>query len=105
VTKTIAGPAARQHGRISIVVVCGGQLDTYAFRIPAHAGPGSVSRYYPELPAGSRCTVTENTDGHTSTAAVAATAKGKKVTIHANRTATVHLTDTFFSVQAVAVTG
>jgi hypothetical protein len=105
VTKTIAGPAARQHGRISIVVVCGGPLDTYAFRIPAHAGPGSASRYYPELPAGSRCTVTENTDGHTSTAAVAATAKGKKVTIHANRRATVHLTDTFFSVQAVAVTG
>ena len=105
VTKTIAGPAARQHGPISILVDCGGPLRTYAFRIPAHNSPGSVSRYYPDLPAGSRCTVTETTDGHTSTVAVAATGKGKKVTIHANRTATVHLTDTFFSVQAVAVTG
>jgi Domain of unknown function (DUF5979)/Thioester domain len=105
VTKTIAGPAARQHGRISILVDCGGPLHTYAFLIPAHTGPGSVSRYYPDLPAGSRCTVTETTDGHTSTVAVAATGKGRKVTIHANRTATVHLTDTFFSVQAVAVTG
>ncbi len=105
VTKTIAGPAARQHGRISILVVCGGPIHTYAFRIPAHTGPGSVSRYYPDLPVGSRCTVTETTDGHTSTVAVTATSKGKKATIHANRTATVHLTDTFFSVKAVAVTG
>ncbi len=105
VTKTIAGPAAHRHGPISILVVCGGPIHTYAFRIRAHTGPGSVSRYYPDLPAGSRCTVTETTDGHTSTVAVTATAKGKKVTIHANRTATVHLTDTFFGVQSVAVTG
>ena len=64
-----------------------------------------MSRYFPDLPAGSRCTVTETADGHTSTVAVTATSKGKKATIHANRTATVHLTDTFFSVKAVAVTG
>ncbi|MGA8719162.1 MAG: thioester domain-containing protein [Solirubrobacteraceae bacterium] len=105
VTKTIAGPAAHQHGPISILVDCGGPIHTYAFRIPAHTGPASVSRYYPDLPAGSRCTVTETTDGRTSTVAVTATGKSKKVTIHANRTATVHLTDTFFGVQSVAVTG
>ena len=70
VTKTIAGPAARQHGRIAILVACGGPLHTYAFRIPAHAGAGSVSRLFPGLPAGSRCTVTETADGHTSTVAV-----------------------------------
>ena len=104
-TKIIAGPAAGQHGRIAILVACGGPLHTYAFLIHAHADAGSVSRFFPGLPAGSRCTVTETADGHTSTVAVAATGKRKKVTIHANRTATVHLTDTFFGVRAVAVTG
>ena len=104
-TKTIAGPAAREHGRISILVACGGLLHTYAFLIPARTGPGSVSRFFPDLPAGSRCTVTETTNGHTSTVAVAATGKRNKVTIHAKRTATVHLTDTFFGVRPVAVTG
>jgi Domain of unknown function (DUF5979)/Thioester domain len=105
VSKIIAGPAAGQQGRIAILVACGDPLHTYAVLIPAHTGPGSVSRYFPGLPAGSRCTVTETTDGHTSTVAVAATGRGKKVTIHADRTTTVHLTDTFVSVRAVAVTG
>ena len=101
VTKTIAGPAARQHGPISILVVCGGPIHTYAFRIPAHTPAGSVSRYYPELPPGSRCTVTETEDGHTATANVVANGSGKKVTIRANSTATVHLTDIFTSTAPV----
>jgi hypothetical protein len=105
VTKTIAGPAAGQQGRIAILVACGGPLHTYAFRIPAHAHAGSVSRVFPGVSPGSRCTVTETADGQTSTVAVTATGKRKKVTIHANRTATVHLTDAFFGVRAVAVTG
>ncbi len=101
VTKTIAGPAARQHGPISILVVCGGPIHTYAFRIPAHTSAGSVSRYYPELPPGSRCIVTETEDGHTATANVVANGSGKKVTIRANSTATVHLTDIFTSTAPV----
>lgn len=101
VTKTIAGPAARQHGRISILVVCGGPLHTYAFLIPAHTPAGSVSRYYPELPPGSRCTVTETEDGHTATVNVVANGSGKKVTIRANSTASVHLTDIFSSTAPV----
>ncbi len=95
VTKTIAGPAARQHGPIAILVACGGPIRVFAFRIPAHTGPGSVSRVFSGLRAGSRCTITEIEDGHTSTVAVAASAKHRTVTIHANRTATAHLTDTF----------
>ena len=106
VTKTIAGPAARHHGPIAILVACGDRLHTYAFLIPAHTGPGSVSRYFPDLPAGSRCTVTETSDGHTATVRVVATARRKTVTIHANRRATVHLTDTFSPTAAVApITG
>ena len=95
VTKTIAGSAARHHGRISILVACGGPIHTYAFLIPAHTGHGSVSRFYPEIPAGARCTVTETTDGHTATVSVVTTGKRKKATIHADRTTTVHLTDTY----------
>ena len=107
VTKTIAGPAARHHGRISILVACGSPTHAFAFLIPAHTGPGSVSRVFPELPVGSRCTVTETTDGHTATVTVVTTGKRKTVTIHANRTATVHVTDTFSSKPTVApaVTG
>ena len=102
VTKTIAGPAARHHGRISILVACGSPLHAFAFLIPAHTGPGTVSRVFPELPAGSRCTVTETTDGHTATVTVVSTGKRKKVTIHANRTATAHFSDTFSPKPTVA---
>jgi hypothetical protein len=105
VTKIIAGPAAGQQGRIAILVACGDSFHTYAFHIPAHTRAGSVSRYFPDIPAGSRCTVTETVNGHTS-AVEAVTAGGRKtVTIGADRTTTVHLTDTFLGVSAVAVTG
>ena len=104
VTKTIAGGAARGHGSISILVACGGPLHAYVFHIRAHA-TGSKSRSFTRLPAGSRCTVTETAAGGTGTAGVVATGSHTKATIRANRRATVHLTDTFFGVQAVAVTG
>ncbi len=95
VTKTIAGGnAAHQHGPIAILVDCGGPLNAYAFQIPAHA-TGSVSRYFNGLPAGSSCTVTETQDGHTGEVAVVTSGKSQKVTIHANRSATVHITDRF----------
>jgi len=105
VTKTITGPAACQQGRIAILVACGGPIHAYAFLIPAHARAGSVSRVFPDLSAGSRCTVTETTDGQTATVTVLTTGKRKQVTIPANSGVTVHLTDTFFGLQAVSVTG
>lgn len=104
-TKTIAGSAAGQQGRIAILVACGNPSHTFAFVIPAHTSARSVSRYFPGLPAGSRCTVTEIVNGHTSTVQAGATIRRKTATIVADRTATVHLTDTFFGVRAVSVTG
>jgi TQXA domain-containing protein len=105
VSKIIAGPAAGQQGRIAILVDCGDPAHTYASVIPAHTRPGAKSRFFPDIPAGSRCTVTETANGHTSTVE-AVTAGGRKtVTIGANRTTTVRLTDTFLGVSAVAVTG
>jgi Domain of unknown function (DUF5979)/Thioester domain len=94
VTKTIAGPAARQHGPIAILVACGGPLNDFSFVIPAHTGPGSSSRHFDGIPAGSRCTVTETADGHTNTLAVVATG-GRTVTIPARGRASVHITDRF----------
>ena len=105
VTKIIAGPAAGQQGRIAILVACGDHPHTYAFLIPAQTRPGPESRFFPDLPAGSRCTVTETANGHTSTVEAVKSGLRKTVTIGADRTATVHLTDTFFGVSAVSVTG
>ena len=102
VTKTIAGPAGHRHAEIAILVACGGPLNAFAFHIQGRI-TGPVSRYFNGLPAGSRCTEIETTDGHTATVAVAARGSHKTVTIHANRRATVHLTDRF-AVKAVAVT-
>ena len=83
VTKTIAGSAARRHGRIAILVACGGPLRTFAFHIGAHTVAGSVSRYFADLRARSRCVVTETVDGHTRAVAVAARSH-RTVTIRPN---------------------
>jgi hypothetical protein len=94
VTKTIAGAGAGHQGGIAMDVACGGPLHAFAFLIPAHTGPGSVSRVFPNLPPGARCTVTETADGRTATVAVVATGQ-RTTTIPVNATATVHLTDTY----------
>ena len=103
--KTIGGPAAGQQGRIAILVACGDAAHTYAVHIPADTGAGSELRWFPDIPAGSRCTITETVNGHTSTVEATTAGRRKTVTIQANRTSTVHVTDTFFGVRAVAVTG
>ena len=57
VTKTIAGRAARKHGRIAILVACGGPLYDFVFRIPARTPPAlsrdglPVSRPEPVAPS------------------------------------------------------
>jgi len=102
VTKKFRGSAAHQHGRIAILVACGGPVDVFSFVIPAHTG-GSVSRRFDGLPAGSRCTVTEVAAGRTARVTAVAIGKRQQVTIPANGTATVHITDKF-SVKAIAVT-
>ncbi len=104
VTKTIAGPDAGRQGPIAIDVACGGPLHAFAFLIPAHTGPGSVSRVFPGLPPGARCTVTETADGGTAT--VNAVATGQRTpTIPVNGTVTVALADTFSPVEVAPPTG
>lgn len=94
VIKHIAGPAARRQGRIAILVACGGPLEDFTFIIRAGRGPGAVVRHLDNIPAGSRCSVTETADGHTSAVAVVATGS-RSVTIPASGRVTVDLTDRF----------
>lgn len=63
VRKTIAGAAARRHGRVAILVACGGPLRVFAFLIRPHSATGTVSCHFSGLRPGSRCLVTEVVDG------------------------------------------
>ena len=104
VTKTIAGPAARRHGRVSILVACGGPLRAFTFLIPAHTAAGSQSRFFPDLRGRSRCAVTETVDGHTRAVAVSGLTH-RTVTVHANGNVTAHLVDRFSLATAPRFTG
>ncbi|MBV9192973.1 MAG: thioester domain-containing protein [Solirubrobacterales bacterium] len=94
VIKHITGPAARRHGPIAILVACGGPVEDFAFEIRARTGPGSVTRHFDNIPAGSHCNVKETANGHTNTVAVTASGSGR-VTIPARGSATARLTDRF----------
>jgi Domain of unknown function (DUF5979)/Thioester domain len=95
VTKTIAGAAEGKQGEIGILVDRGQPIDQFAYIIPANTPAGAVSRSFPDIPAESVCTVTETTDGSTSTVSVAVTGSGQKVTVNADQTANIGLTDTY----------
>jgi hypothetical protein len=102
VIKHITGPAARRHGRIAILVACGGPVFDFAFVIPAHTGPGLVTRHFDNIPAGSRCAVTEVAVGRTNRVTVVATGRRQHATIPATGTAIVRLSDKF--TRAVTIT-
>jgi hypothetical protein len=94
VKKKIAGTAARHHGRIGIVVACGGPIFVFSIRIVPGTSAGPVLTSFDNIPAGSRCTINEAPNGHTNTIRV--TASGPhKVTIRAGERVTAVLTDRF----------
>ncbi len=102
VTKTISGAAAGEQGPIAILVDCGQPLNQYAITIPANAPAGTVSRSFPNIPAGLTCTVTETSNGANSAAAVTAMGSGQQVVIPAAGTATATLADTVTAEAPVA---
>jgi len=95
VTKTLAGPAAGQQGRVAILVSCGGPPNVFAFLIDAGTPGGPVPRTYEDIPAGSTCLVAEVVNGGTDTVAVEAAGSPQRVTVPVGGTATANLTDTF----------
>jgi hypothetical protein len=106
VTKTIAGPAAGRQGPITIKVSCGGPLHVYVFHIPARTRARTVSRAFPGLSRGDRCTVTETRIGGTDSVRVVRTRTRRTVTIPSSGGATVRFRDSFFPRRrAVSVTG
>ena len=64
---------------------------------------GTQSYTYSDIPADSKCTVTETADGSTSTVSVTITGSGQEVTVPAGGTATANLTDTYQSVPGTLV--
>ena len=102
VSKTISGAAAGQQGPIAILVDCGQPLNQYAFIIPANTAAGTVSRSFPNIPAGLTCTVTETSSGASSAVAVTVAGSGQQVAIPAAGTATATLTDTITAEAPVA---
>ena len=93
VQKTITGPAAGQQGAVTINVRCGGALIGDPFDIPA-GSTGTQSMTYDNIPVGTKCTVTEIHDGHTSTVTVEVDGSGETVTVGAG-TKTATITDTY----------
>src|SRR5262249_39242981 len=94
VKKDIAGRAARQHGRIGLVVACGGPIFTFGIRIVPGTNPGPVLQHFDNIPAGSRCRGDEAPHGHTQN--IRGIARGPRtVTIRAGESVMAHLTDTF----------
>jgi Domain of unknown function (DUF5979) len=102
VSKTIAGAGAGQQGQIAILVDCGEPLNQYAFIIAANAPAGTLSRSFPDIPAGLTCTVTETSNGDSTGVAVTVTGNGQKVAIPDAGTATATLTDTVTPAAPVA---
>jgi hypothetical protein len=96
VQKTIAGPAARAQGQVTIQTVCGGVALTPNFVVPSGQPAGTTSRTYTGIPADTTCTVTETAPyGSTSTVLVNVQGNGQQVTIPENSTVTVGITDTY----------
>jgi hypothetical protein len=98
VTKTIAGPAAAEHGGITISVECDANTPTpNTFDIPAGViGPAAaLTHTFAGIPAGSRCTVSETADGATTQVAVVVTGSNQTATIQPGATSSIGITDTF----------
>ena len=100
VTKTIAGEASGSQGAVEISIDCGTGYQL-TFNIDA-AATGSLSETFNEIPAGSTCTITEPTNGSSTTVAVT-TGLPDPVTITAGTTAAATVTDTYTFVPGTLV--
>jgi TQXA domain-containing protein len=99
VQKSITGAAAGRQGAITIAVDCGDNGPVLAdWVIPAGTKPGTVSKTYGDIPAGTVCTVTETGKGDIRTVNVTVTGGAEPATIPPGGTATVDLSDLYSDV-------
>ena len=94
VTKTIAGSAAGDQGAVSLHVACDNGLSR-DIDIPANAPAGDTATTIDDLPVGTKCTVTEPTDGSSASVTVTTAIDGSPATITADQVADVTVTNTY----------
>ena len=88
INKTIAGPAAGLQGQVVIHTVCNGTALTPDFSIDEAKHEGTYNHTYSGILAGSTCTLTETSNGSSSTVSVVTVGSPQTVTISANGSAT-----------------
>ena len=104
VTKSIsAGGAAGLQGQIVMHVACSDGVSRPDFVIAAGAPAGSTSKLYANIPRGTVCTVTETSDGSTSTVAGEVSISGSPAVIPFGGTATVGVSDTYTDISGQLV--
>ncbi|WP_123665372.1 thioester domain-containing protein [Actinocorallia herbida] len=100
-TKTIAGAAAGLQGRVVVRIECvdeaGGRDRSFTAVFPRRASAGSHPRTFSGIPAGSACTVTETATGDNALVDIVGDPEIEPVTVTivANETAEVSVTDTY----------
>ena len=94
-TKSIAGPAAGQQGKVVIHTVCNGIALTPDFVIPAGAPEGVRSHIYSDVATPASCVVTETADGSTSSVMVDVVGSPGTTTIAPGGAGAVHITDNY----------
>jgi hypothetical protein len=92
VTKFITGLAGQQ-GQIVIHTVCNGTALTPDFVIPAGTVGPVVMHRYTNIPTPANCTVTETSNGSTSTIVVHVTGSGTTVHVPPGKSGAVEITD------------
>ena len=98
------GGAAGLQGQIVMHVDCSDGVPRPDFVIAAGAPAGSTtSTTYADIPAGTVCTVTETSDGHTSTVAAEVSITDSPATIPGDGTATVGVSDTYTDISGQLV--
>ncbi|MBO3103716.1 thioester domain-containing protein [Cellulomonas fengjieae] len=107
IDKVIAGAGAGAQGQVVLDVTCtadGTTVLSQSITVPAHNPAGTTSTRFEGIGAGSLCTVTEPTTGATTAAAVTTTTTGD-VTIVADTTAQITVTNTYDPLRSPSSSG
>ena len=103
VEKTITGPAAGSQARVVIHVACDDGMAREDFIIPAGEPAGTKSKKYEPIPAGTKCTVTETSNGSAVGTNVVVIGAGQEATIPPGGSETVKVKDFYYHVGSLLV--
>ena len=103
VKKTIAGPAAGSQAHVVIHVDCDDGVARDDFIIRAGTPAGTTTKTYEPIAAGTKCLVTETSNGSVVGTEVVVTGDGQEATIPSGKSETVEVTDTYHHVGSLLV--